>query len=95
MAEAASDLHLSKTDQPESQENRMRKPILHTSPSKPERCPSCAGWRVVPIVYGMPGPDLIGASERGEVLLGGCCISERDPAWCCLDCDANIFAELM
>lgn len=28
----------------------------------------------VPIVYGLPGPELVEAAERGEVLIGGCCI---------------------
>lgn len=26
----------------------------------------------MPIVYGLPGPDLFEAAERGEVRLGGC-----------------------
>jgi hypothetical protein len=28
----------------------------------------------MPIVYGLPGPELFEASMRGEVALGGCCI---------------------
>jgi hypothetical protein len=27
---------------------------------------------VVPIVYGMPGPELFEQAERGDVVLGGC-----------------------
>lgn len=42
------------------------------------RCPTCRG-RLVPIVWGMPGPELLSASERGEVALGGCVINLDPP----------------
>lgn len=41
-------------------------------------CPICRG-RLVPIVWGMPGPELIAAYERGEVVLGGCVIVFEPP----------------
>lgn len=50
------------------------------------KCPQCGG-KVVPIVYGMPGPGLWLESEEKRVILGGCCISPRDPDRGCLDCD--------
>ncbi len=35
-------------------------------------CPKCnSNADVIPIVYGYPGDELIKASERGEVALGG------------------------
>jgi len=36
-----------------------------------ETCPRC-GARGVPLVYGLPGRELLEASARGEVALGGC-----------------------
>jgi hypothetical protein len=27
---------------------------------------------MVPIVYGMPGPEMFDAEARGEIVLGGC-----------------------
>ena len=38
------------------------------------KCPSCGSRKVVRIVYGMPGPELVEAYERGEVQLGGQCV---------------------
>jgi DNA-directed RNA polymerase subunit RPC12/RpoP len=52
----------------------------------PDECPSCGSRKVVRIVYGMPGPDLVEAYERGEVELGGCVIGENDPEWHCKKC---------
>ncbi len=50
-------------------------------------CPFC-GYddQVVRIFYGMPGPELIEESRRGEVALGGCCIGPESPAWYCRGC---------
>lgn len=43
--------------------------------------------RVVPIMYGLPGPELARDAEKGLMVLGGCCVSEGDPTRACLDCD--------
>jgi len=51
-----------------------------------QRCPQCGSERAVPIVYGMPGGETIEASERGELVLGGCVVSDDDPEWSCLGC---------
>ena len=56
----------------------------HYSVNGPERCPSCGSKRVVPIVYGLPGPEAIAEAERGEISLGGCIPSWE--SWECLDC---------
>lgn len=59
---------------------------------KPGICPICGG-KVVPIVYGMPTGDLEEKADRGEVVLGGCCIAldekghSIDPKWACTNCD--------
>jgi hypothetical protein len=49
-------------------------------------CPDCGSTDVVPIVYGLPGRQLCDAAQRGEVVLGGCCVSGADPAWICRLC---------
>ena len=48
----------------------------------PPRCPRC-GRPGVPIVYGLPGPELMEAAERGEVALGGCVIPDAPPSHEC------------
>ena len=41
---------------------------------------------IVPIVYGLPGEELLKASARREVLLGGCIIDRDSPQWQCTEC---------
>lgn len=59
---------------------------------KPGICPICGG-NIVPIVYGMPIGELEEKADRGEVVLGGCCIAVDEhgrslmPEWACTDCD--------
>jgi hypothetical protein len=72
-------------------EDIMQQDRPHFSARKPRRCPVCGSAWVLKIVYGMPGPELAAAAQRGEVALGGCCISDYDPSWCCADCDTVIF----
>ena len=54
------------------------------------KCPSCGSNKVVPILYGMPGPELIEAYQKGEVELGGCVIGDNDPEWRCKVCGLAI-----
>ena len=51
----------------------MRKMKTITIERKPRKCPVC-GNKVVKIVYGMPGPELMEQAMSGEVILGGGCI---------------------
>ena len=51
--------------------------------------PTCHGQPMRPIVYGMPGPELVEASAQGLIELGGCCISDDMPAWRCRVCGAR------
>jgi len=52
---------------------RMRRPLDHD-------CRESA----VRIVYGLPGPDVVDAADRGEVVLGGC--MPDGFAWQCRSC---------
>ena len=51
---------------------------------QPSRC-RC-GATPIPIAYGFPGGELVEAVERGEVHLGGCVVSWKNPAWYCPSC---------
>lgn len=51
-----------------------------------EICPECASGRIVPIVYGLPGAEMLEAAKRGEISLGGCELSFDNPLVECLDC---------
>ena len=46
---------------------------------KPPACPKCRSANVVAILYGYPDPEAMSAAERGEIELGGCCVTDDDP----------------
>jgi hypothetical protein len=50
---------------------------------KPQACPDCGSQRIASILYGLPGmtPELECAMREGRVVLGGCAVSDEDPAW--------------
>ena len=49
--------------------------------------PEC-GTTVLPVVYGLPQPELFEQAARGEVLLGGCIIGPDDVMETC-ECGAT------
>ncbi|MCI0480533.1 MAG: hypothetical protein L0213_02970 [Candidatus Dadabacteria bacterium] len=52
-------------------------------------CPECGSHDVLPIVYGLPGPELEGKAIMGEVMLGGCVVFGNDPDLGCRSCGAQ------
>ncbi|MBS4025234.1 MAG: hypothetical protein KGZ96_06110 [Clostridia bacterium] len=50
------------------------------------KCPACGSTSTVKIIYGLPTYEAFEAQERGELVLGGCCISTDDPNRICKDC---------
>lgn len=64
---------------------------MTAEPSDPPTCPQCGG-APVPIVYGLPGPELFEEAERGEVALGGCVVWPDRPLWRCTACGSDIGA---
>ena len=57
-----------------------------SSEIRPE-CPSCGSTKVAEIVFGYPTEETLEAGTRGELVLGGCIVSEIDPEWHCTACD--------
>jgi hypothetical protein len=53
------------------------------------RCPRCDSKEIARILWGMPAfdEDLERALDEGNVVLGGCLISEADPNRHCLACE--------
>jgi DNA-directed RNA polymerase subunit RPC12/RpoP len=52
----------------------------------PRACPRCGSRDVIPILYGYPLPETMEAAERGEIELGGCCVTGNDPTLKCRAC---------
>jgi len=48
-------------------------------------CPACGG-KLIPILYGTPDHKAFQASERGELVLGGCTIMGDEPQLQCAAC---------
>jgi hypothetical protein len=71
---------------------------------KGSHCPTCNAGKLIPIVYGLPLRELMEQSERGEVQLGGCIITEvfdpksgfisGDPELYCPKCEGRFFRAL-
>ena len=56
-------------------------------PRKPSKCPACASDQVARIEFGFPSEKMLEQRERGEIVLGGCCVTEDDPKWHCKECE--------
>ena len=56
-------------------------------------CPKCGSIKIAEILYGMPtfSEELQTAMDKGQVVLGGCCIRDDDPSWRCVECNFDIF----
>jgi hypothetical protein len=54
-------------------------------------CSFCNQFFVVPIVYGYPTPELIEASRKDQLVLGGCNIKEYTHY--CLNCNKELIFE--
>ena len=62
---------------------------------KPKECPKCGFKLLSNILYGLPhfGDELLEDIKSGKISLGGCCISDLDPAWRCTKCKATFYRE--
>lgn len=50
------------------------------------RYPACGEKASVPILYGMPSYEAYEAAQRGESVIGGCCIDLDAPERQCTRC---------
>ena len=58
-------------------------------PSTTKSCHHCGSKEVAEILYGLPGTEAMAAAGRGEVVLGGCCVSPEDPTHVCRACGSE------
>ena len=50
------------------------------------KCPKCFKSFIVPIRYGMPGPEMQQDYYEGKIKLGGCTMDVNYPNYHCNDC---------
>lgn len=55
-------------------------------PAHKYRCPKGQQKAGVDILYGMPSVEAFEMAERGEIVLGGCCIEPDSPERQCTAC---------
>ena len=48
--------------------------------------PQCGSKDIATITFGYPSPEMIEGVDTGDIVLGGCCVTEDDPKWHCKDC---------
>lgn len=61
-------------------------PKISKRPPK-TNCPKCGSKKdVIQIAYGYPTAQTMKEAEKGNIKLGGCCISDVDPQWYCKSC---------
>ncbi|MFZ3150893.1 MAG: hypothetical protein WA116_04330 [Anaerolineaceae bacterium] len=60
---------------------------------KTRTCPVYKSKRIATIQYGYPiySEDLQRKLDEGKITIGGCCITEDDPKWECVDCGVELF----
>jgi hypothetical protein len=60
---------------------------------KPIKCPECGSARVAKILYGFPifSEELEAQIKAGQIILGGCVVTNLDPFWRCTDCKTPIY----
>ena len=64
---------------------------MSTTLRKGSTCPTCKKAKLVPLIFGLPGMDLVEQEARGEIVLGGCVSSEFPPELQCLGCSAQFY----
>ncbi len=62
---------------------------MSTTLRKGSTCPTCKKAKLVPLIFGLPGMDLVEQESRHEIVLGGCVSSEFPPELECLGCAAR------
>jgi hypothetical protein len=70
----------------------FRKDVIRVK-EKPNICPICGSDKIASFLYGLPvfSEYLKKELNEGTIKLGGCCVSDDDPLFRCLDCHLDFF----
>ncbi len=56
-----------------------------------KQCPRCKALiEPMPILYGLPGPEMVLGAQAGKIRLGGCIVEPESPDYVCPECDAAL-----
>ena len=64
--------------------------------SKPHYCPVCGSAKIGTYLWGEPAMSkkLESEMKEGKIIIAGCCISEDDPLYACLECKTDFYGPL-
>lgn len=64
---------------------------------RPVICPKCKSEKTAPILYGLPADEMLEASKRGEIIFGGCAVTDDmpQPDYGCTECGFRWSDELL
>jgi hypothetical protein len=82
-------------DYPATEKGTTQMTPLFFAKRKPRQCPACKSKKVASIMYGYPSSKAFEQAEQKMIVFGGCCISDCDPSWQCLDCQVEIYKEFL
>ena len=51
-----------------------------------KKCPKCGSNEYIRIAYGKPSAEGLKKAERGEIILGGCCVGPHSKRHACKKC---------
>ncbi|MBA3778825.1 MAG: hypothetical protein H0X16_05940 [Chloroflexi bacterium] len=56
-----------------------------------KQCPRCKTLiEPMPILYGLPGPEMVLGAQAGKIRLGGCTVEPESADYVCPECDAAL-----
>ncbi len=63
---------------------------------KPKKCPKWQSVQIADILYGRPSSseELWKKIDEGQIVLGGCLISYKNPEWQCVECGTKIYKKM-
>lgn len=59
---------------------------MNSKAERPPNCPEC-GDTMVPVIYGMPDPEIVELIQQGKIRSMGCTVTPDGPKWACNTCD--------
>ena len=73
-------------------ESELNEGVIRVS-TKPQISLLCGSKRIASYLYGLPvfSEELMKSINEGNIKLGGCCVTDDDPYWSCLECHTDFY----
>ena len=83
--------NLNSCPNPTEKKNQMKKVggSDTSTPAAQEKCQKCGSTEFIPVCYGYPSAEGWEKYEKGELILGGCCVLGEQPNRVCKICNKD------